>query len=54
MTPCPNLFLSSHSDDFVTSFYVGFSNDSQHWVMYSNGYEEMVGTCSGWVTWEQW
>ncbi|NXF12349.1 AEBP1 protein, partial [Smithornis capensis] len=31
-------------DDFVTSFYVGFSNDSQHWVMYSNGYEEMVGT----------
>uniref|UniRef100_A0A8C5U1Y8 F5/8 type C domain-containing protein n=1 Tax=Malurus cyaneus samueli TaxID=2593467 RepID=A0A8C5U1Y8_9PASS len=28
-------------DDFVTSFYVGFSNDSQHWVMYSNGYEEM-------------
>ncbi|XP_058715248.1 adipocyte enhancer-binding protein 1 isoform X2 [Poecile atricapillus] len=29
-------------DDFVTSFYVGFSNDSQHWVMYSNGYEEMM------------
>ncbi|RMB91519.1 hypothetical protein DUI87_32098 [Hirundo rustica rustica] len=30
------------TDDFVTSFYVGFSNDSQHWVMYSNGYEEMM------------
>lgn len=29
-------------DDFVTNFYVGFSNDSQHWVMYSNGYEEMM------------
>ncbi|NXY34843.1 AEBP1 protein, partial [Pomatorhinus ruficollis] len=29
-------------DDFVTSFYVGFSNDSQHWMMYSNGYEEMM------------
>uniref|UniRef100_A0A8C2TJT9 AE binding protein 1 n=1 Tax=Coturnix japonica TaxID=93934 RepID=A0A8C2TJT9_COTJA len=28
-------------DDFVTSFYVGFSNDSQNWVMYTNGYEEM-------------
>ncbi|XP_054031043.1 adipocyte enhancer-binding protein 1 [Dryobates pubescens] len=28
-------------EDFVTSFYVGFSNDSQTWVMYSNGYEEM-------------
>uniref|UniRef100_A0A672UMF7 Adipocyte enhancer-binding protein 1 n=1 Tax=Strigops habroptila TaxID=2489341 RepID=A0A672UMF7_STRHB len=28
-------------EDFVTSFYVGFSNDSQNWVMYSNGYEEM-------------
>lgn len=47
--PRPNLSLSSHSDDFVTSFYVGFSNDSQHWVMYSNGYEEMVGTgLGGW------
>lgn len=32
------------SDDFVTSFFVGFSNDSQTWVMYTNGYEEMVGT----------
>ncbi|XP_072259008.1 adipocyte enhancer-binding protein 1 [Pyxicephalus adspersus] len=29
-------------DDFVTSFYVGFSNDSQNWAMYSNGYEEMM------------
>nr|XP_033804647.1 adipocyte enhancer-binding protein 1 [Geotrypetes seraphini]XP_033804648.1 adipocyte enhancer-binding protein 1 [Geotrypetes seraphini] len=29
-------------DDFVTSFYVGFSNDSQKWVMYTNGYEEML------------
>ncbi|NWV04453.1 AEBP1 protein, partial [Ptilonorhynchus violaceus] len=29
-------------DDFVTNFYVGFSNDSQNWVMYSNGYEEMM------------
>ncbi|XP_071585359.1 adipocyte enhancer-binding protein 1 isoform X2 [Heliangelus exortis] len=29
-------------EDFVTSFYVGFSNDSQNWVMYSNGYEEMM------------
>uniref|UniRef100_A0A674I7P2 Adipocyte enhancer-binding protein 1 n=1 Tax=Terrapene triunguis TaxID=2587831 RepID=A0A674I7P2_9SAUR len=29
-------------DDFVTAFYVGFSNDSQNWVMYSNGYEEML------------
>uniref|UniRef100_A0A8C8SA99 AE binding protein 1 n=1 Tax=Pelusios castaneus TaxID=367368 RepID=A0A8C8SA99_9SAUR len=29
-------------DDFVTAFYVGFSNDSQTWVMYSNGYEEML------------
>lgn len=32
-----------HSDDFVTTFFVGFSNDSQTWVMYTNGYEEMVG-----------
>lgn len=32
------------SDDFVTTFFVGFSNDSQTWVMYTNGYEEMVGT----------
>ncbi|XP_069475053.1 adipocyte enhancer-binding protein 1 isoform X2 [Ambystoma mexicanum] len=29
-------------DDFVTSFYVGFSNDSQKWTMYTNGYEEML------------
>ncbi|XP_018422958.1 PREDICTED: adipocyte enhancer-binding protein 1 [Nanorana parkeri] len=29
-------------DDFVTSFYVGFSNDSQNWVIYSNGYENMM------------
>ncbi|KAM4038042.1 adipocyte enhancer-binding protein 1 [Anomaloglossus baeobatrachus] len=29
-------------DDFVTSYYVGFSNDSQKWTMYSNGYEEMM------------
>ncbi|XP_006031236.1 adipocyte enhancer-binding protein 1 isoform X2 [Alligator sinensis] len=29
-------------DDFVTTFYVGFSNDSQNWVMYTNGYEEML------------
>ncbi|XP_077163083.1 adipocyte enhancer-binding protein 1 isoform X1 [Paroedura picta] len=29
-------------DDFVTTFFVGFSNDSQNWVMYSNGYEEML------------
>ncbi|XP_042558330.1 adipocyte enhancer-binding protein 1 [Dipodomys spectabilis] len=33
---------SSIHDDFVTSFFVGFSNDSQTWVMYSNGYEEMT------------
>ncbi|ELK25160.1 Adipocyte enhancer-binding protein 1 [Myotis davidii] len=30
------------SDDFVTSFFMGFSNDSQTWVMYTNGYEEMT------------
>lgn len=36
----------SPSDDFVTSFFVGFSNDSQTWKMYTNGYEEMVGTCA--------
>ncbi|PNI43960.1 AEBP1 isoform 5, partial [Pan troglodytes] len=35
---------SSIHDDFVTTFFVGFSNDSQTWVMYTNGYEEMVGT----------
>ncbi|NXY86510.1 AEBP1 protein, partial [Alcedo cyanopectus] len=29
-------------EDFVTKFYVGFSNDSQNWVMYTNGYEEMM------------
>ncbi|CAH2274982.1 adipocyte enhancer-binding 1 [Pelobates cultripes] len=29
-------------DDFVTSFHVGFSNDSQKWVLYSNGFEEML------------
>uniref|UniRef100_A0A8C6ZUF4 F5/8 type C domain-containing protein n=1 Tax=Nothoprocta perdicaria TaxID=30464 RepID=A0A8C6ZUF4_NOTPE len=29
-------------EDFVTRFYVGFSNDSQTWVMYTNGYEEMM------------
>lgn len=40
--PVPTCPLSSRSEDFVTSFYVGFSNDSQSWVMYSNGYEEMV------------
>ncbi|XP_066095791.1 adipocyte enhancer-binding protein 1 [Saccopteryx bilineata] len=33
---------SSVHDDFVTSFFVGFSNDSQTWVMYTNGYEEMT------------
>lgn len=27
----------------MTSFFVGFSNDSQTWAMYTNGYEEMVG-----------
>ena len=41
--PCPDCCLPP-SDDFVTSFFVGFSNDSQTWVMYTNGYEEMVGT----------
>lgn len=43
----------SRSEDFVTSFYVGFSNDSQNWVMYTNGYEEMVrrGGREGGVTW---
>lgn len=41
-TTQPNLSPSSRSEDFVTRFYVGFSNDSQSWVMYSNGYEEMV------------
>lgn len=41
-TPPSNLSPSSCSEDFVTSFYVGFSNDSQNWVMYTNGYEEMV------------
>ncbi|XP_035427410.1 adipocyte enhancer-binding protein 1 isoform X2 [Cygnus atratus] len=29
-------------EDFVTKFYVGFSNDSQSWTMYTNGYEEMM------------
>ncbi|XP_026573864.1 adipocyte enhancer-binding protein 1 isoform X2 [Pseudonaja textilis] len=29
-------------EDFVTTFYIGFSNDSQNWLMYSNGYEEML------------
>ncbi|XP_053318763.1 adipocyte enhancer-binding protein 1 [Spea bombifrons] len=29
-------------DDFVTAFHVGFSNDSQKWVKYSNGYEDML------------
>ncbi|XP_006892235.1 PREDICTED: adipocyte enhancer-binding protein 1 [Elephantulus edwardii] len=33
---------SSIHDDFVTTFFVGFSNDSQAWTMYSNGYEEMI------------
>ncbi|XP_045437047.1 adipocyte enhancer-binding protein 1 isoform X2 [Pipistrellus kuhlii] len=33
---------SSVHDDFVTSFFVGFSNDSQTWKMYTNGYEEMT------------
>ncbi|KAM9078397.1 adipocyte enhancer-binding protein 1 [Megaptera novaeangliae] len=33
---------SSIHDDFVTSFFVGFSNDSQTWMMYTNGYEEMT------------
>ncbi|XP_045350085.1 adipocyte enhancer-binding protein 1 isoform X2 [Leopardus geoffroyi] len=33
---------SSIHDDFVTSFFVGFSNDSQTWTMYTNGYEEMT------------
>ncbi|KAM5302752.1 adipocyte enhancer-binding protein 1 [Glossophaga mutica] len=33
---------SSVHDDFVTSFFVGFSNDSQTWTMYTNGYEEMT------------
>ena len=41
--PCPDHHLPP-SDDFVTSFFVGLSNDSQTWVMYTNGYEEMVGT----------
>ncbi|XP_076974154.1 adipocyte enhancer-binding protein 1 isoform X2 [Tamandua tetradactyla] len=33
---------SSVHADFVTTFFVGFSNDSQTWVMYTNGYEEMT------------
>ncbi|XP_040820651.1 adipocyte enhancer-binding protein 1 [Ochotona curzoniae] len=33
---------SSIHDDFVTTFFLGFSNDSQTWVMYTNGYEEMT------------
>ncbi|KAM5203813.1 adipocyte enhancer-binding protein 1 isoform 2-T2 [Hipposideros larvatus] len=33
---------SSVHDDFVTAFFVGFSNDSQTWAMYTNGYEEMT------------
>nr|XP_020018615.1 adipocyte enhancer-binding protein 1 [Castor canadensis] len=33
---------SSIHDDFVTTFFIGFSNDSQTWVMYTNGYEEMT------------
>ncbi|XP_045142264.1 adipocyte enhancer-binding protein 1 isoform X2 [Echinops telfairi] len=33
---------SNIHDDFVTTFFVGFSNDSQTWTMYSNGYEEMT------------
>lgn len=40
--PCPDS-CPLPSDDFVTSFFVGFSNDSQTWAMYTNGYEEMVG-----------
>lgn len=44
--PCRPL-CPSRSEDFVTSFYVGFSNDSQNWVMYTNGYEEMVGGGAG-------
>lgn len=40
--PCPDRHLLP-SDDFVTSFFVGFSNDSQTWTMFTNGYEEMVG-----------
>lgn len=49
-TPPCNLSPSSCSEDFVTSFYVGFSNDSQNWVMYTNGYEEMVQhTKMGWL-----
>lgn len=51
---CPDPHLLP-SDDFVTSFFVGFSNDSQTWVMYTNGYEEMVGAqdlCPPPGTWE--
>uniref|UniRef100_A0A8C6RU25 Adipocyte enhancer-binding protein 1 n=1 Tax=Nannospalax galili TaxID=1026970 RepID=A0A8C6RU25_NANGA len=33
---------SSIHDDFVTTFFMGFSNDSQTWMMYTNGYEEMT------------
>ncbi|XP_021488362.1 adipocyte enhancer-binding protein 1 isoform X1 [Meriones unguiculatus] len=33
---------SNIHDDFVTTFFVGFSNDSQTWAMYTNGYEEMT------------
>ncbi|XP_006166071.2 adipocyte enhancer-binding protein 1 isoform X3 [Tupaia chinensis] len=33
---------SNIHDDFVTTFFVGFSNDSQTWMMYTNGYEEMT------------
>lgn len=29
---------------------MGFSNDSQTWVMHTNGYEEMQGTLSSWLT----
>lgn len=38
----------------MTTFFVGFSNDSQTWVMYTNGYEEMVGArvfCFALIVW---
>lgn len=44
-TDQPSLSFLCPSEDFVTTFYIGFSNDSQNWLMYSNGYEEMV--CTG-------
>ncbi|XP_064421673.1 inactive carboxypeptidase-like protein X2 isoform X2 [Latimeria chalumnae] len=33
---------SQLNDDFVTAFFVAFSNDSRNWEFYSNGYEDWL------------